>query len=103
MNSVIVDTNILVYAFDKNSSFYKSSKEILENTNSQLLITTKNISELFSVLSKMKVPYNIIFKHYQQIKQNITLLYPTQESMVIFESLLKKYNPRCNRQNWWLK
>lgn len=93
MNKVVIDTNILVYVYDKSSSFYDSSKDILENPNSQLFITTKNISELYAVLSKMNVSYNKILNHYKEVRRNTTLLYPNENSITLFQSLLKKYKP----------
>jgi predicted nucleic acid-binding protein len=97
MNNILLDTNILVYAFDETSEFYKKSTELFLNEDNNLFIATKNISEFFSVCSKLNLDLNKTFGFYSDLKENCTILKPTDRSLEIFENLIKKYKPRGNR------
>jgi predicted nucleic acid-binding protein len=97
MNNILLDTNILVYAFDETSEFYKKSVELFINEDNNLFIATKNISEFFSVCSKLNLDLNKTFDFYSDLKENCTILKPTDSSLDIFENLIKKYKPRGNR------
>lgn len=41
----------------------------------------------------MKVDYGLILKHYREVRENTTLLYPDKKSLSIFENLVTKYKP----------
>ena len=96
MNEVLVDTNVFVYALDKTSIYNKQAEEILTNDNLTLFTTTKNISEIFAITSKLNVSRTITYSLYSEIKRNIGILFPTNESLSIFEKLIKKYKPVGN-------
>ena len=55
MNKILVDTNVLIYALDKNSLFYDRAVKILTKTDTIIYLTSKNISEFFAVCTKLKV------------------------------------------------
>ncbi len=55
MSKVLLDTNILIYALDRSSAFYKESVHIIENSNFHLYIASKVISEYFAVCSKLEM------------------------------------------------
>jgi predicted nucleic acid-binding protein len=93
----LVDTNILIYAYDSQSVFHNKAATFLQNPNINFYITTKNISEFFAVLTKLNQPYVDIFLFYEDIKINATILCPDKKSLQILEMLLKKYQPRGNR------
>jgi len=97
MNSVLIDTNVLIYALDSNSIYYHQSIKILMNNDLELYVTTKNISEYFSVCSKLKIDETIIWKFYEELKLNTILLFPDNKSIYLLEHLLKKYKPTGNR------
>ena len=67
------------------------------NNELELYISTKNISEYFSVCSKLKLENATIWKFYEELKLNTTLLFPDNQSVYLFENLLKKYKPTGNR------
>jgi len=96
-NDILLDTNILIYFFKDDTDFYKISVSILENEKFNLYITTKNISELFAVLTKQKVSWSKILLFYEDIKQNISILYPDHESTNVFKELCTKYKPIGNQ------
>ncbi len=97
MIDVLLDTNVLVYAFDKTSEFHKQSAEQFRNEENNLFITTKNISEFFAVCSKLKLDFDKTFGFYADIKEYFTILKPDDLSLSKFEILLKKYHPKGNR------
>lgn len=97
MNSVLIDSNVLIYALDSNSIYHHQSITILMSNELELYISTKNISEYFSVCSKLKIEDSIIWKFYEELKLNTILLFPDNQSVYLFENLLKKYKPTGNR------
>ena len=80
MNNILLDTNILVYAFDETSDFHQKSKELFQNESNNLFVTTKNISEFFAVCSKLNLDLSKTFGFYSDIKENSTILKPTDQS-----------------------
>lgn len=94
---ILVDTNVFVYAYDKDSVFHPKAMVFLSDPSVDFYATTKNLSEFFAVLFKMGEPFDKVFRFYQDIRQNTTLLYPDHASLALFEDLLKKYQPRGNR------
>jgi predicted nucleic acid-binding protein len=97
MTKLLIDTNVLIYAMDENSPFNTSAALMLQNPNLSLHITTKNISEFFSVCTKLNVPQASAFKFYYDLKNNATVLFPDTDSLRLLEVLLEKYNPKGNR------
>ncbi|MCK9269530.1 MAG: type II toxin-antitoxin system VapC family toxin [Bacteroidales bacterium] len=97
MNSILLDTNVLIYAFDESSEFHQKSVELFESEENNLFVTTKNISEFFAVCSKLNFDLNKTLGFYADIKENFEILKPSEYSLTIFESLIRKYNPRGNR------
>lgn len=51
MINVLADTNVLLYAFDKKSSFNQKAEAFLKDPLNSLFISSKNISEFFAVTS----------------------------------------------------
>lgn len=97
MTDLLIDTNILIYAYDRESAFHDSSRTLIENPDFNLFVTTKNISEFFAVCSKLKIPLSSTFNFYSEIKSNSFVLFPTNNSLIIFEELIQKYMPKRNR------
>ncbi|MBI1937976.1 MAG: type II toxin-antitoxin system VapC family toxin [Ignavibacteriales bacterium] len=97
MNELVIDTNIFIYALDKNSMFNKISSDLLTGNDNALFTTTKNISEIFAITSKLNVSRTLINRFYAEVKLNIGILFPSNQSLEIFERLIKKYKPIGNR------
>jgi len=97
MNSILVDTNVLIYALDQSSLFFERSVKILNGEQNQLFIATKNISEYFAVCSKLLVDRAHAVAFYEELRINATILYPNPASLQHFQSLLAKYQPKGNR------
>jgi predicted nucleic acid-binding protein len=97
MINLVLDTNILIYALDKDSIFHEKSKEIMESSAFNQFITTKSISEYFAVCSKLDIEHEKMIAFYDEIEKNITFLFPTDKSLSLFTELIGKYKPRGNR------
>ncbi len=95
-NKILVDTNILIYSIDADSKFHKKSLEILLDPENKLYTTSKNISEFLVVLTRAKsVRINTIeaLEILSELLTNIIILYPNEQTQLIFYELLKKYEP----------
>lgn len=96
MNKLLIDTNVFIYDIDRSSKYHKPANEIL-NSDKELYTTTKNISEYFAVLTKLEISFDKIWRYYLDIKRNVNILYPGKKSLVLFEELIEKYQPKGNR------
>jgi len=96
MNRLLVDTNVLIYAIDEDSVYFKKSRKIFFDENVSLFTTSKNISEFLTVITRhpengltlyeaMKVIY--------EYSRFIQILYPTEITYRIFLKLLETYQP----------
>jgi len=90
MDKWLIDTNVFVYDLDADSMFNTDAHRILTSKN-DLFTTHKNITELFAVLSKFQVDYEIILNYFHDIRQNIQILYPNEESLLHFGMSSLKY------------
>lgn len=97
MNNILVDTNVLIYAFDETSDFYEKAAEVMQNEDLNLFVTTKNISEFFAVCSKLKLNFAKTLGFYQDLKNNVEIIKPTDQSLNYFEILIQKYQPKGNQ------
>ena len=97
MNEILVDTNVFIYALDKKSIYNQQTIKLLNSPNNTLFTSTKNISQLFSIVSKLNLNNDAFNRFYTDLKRNIEILFPTNESLAIFEKLYLKYNPIGNR------
>ena len=95
-NRILVDTNILIYSIDADSKFHKKSLDILLNPENELYTTSKNISEFLVVLTRSEtIRINVleVLEILSELLMNITILYPSRQTHLIFYELLKKYKP----------
>ncbi len=97
MTKIGVDTNIFVYTMDDSSPHHLKCDRFLKSTGNELYTTTKNLSEFIAVCTKIGVERAKMIGMYYEIKNNVTILYPTFQSLKIFEQLNEKYQPKGNR------
>ena len=96
MNKILVDTNILIYAIDKDSLYFEKAQDIIQNTTLYLYTTSKNISEFLAVITKGPENGLSIDDALNAVNEYISflkVLYPNQNTYKHFMKLLKKYNP----------
>jgi predicted nucleic acid-binding protein len=97
MNNMLFDTNLLLYAIDEDSKYFNSVQELLNDNSSKLYTTSKNISEFLSVVTRIpntSISLKEALIIIEEFKSTFTILYPTENSFLIFIDLLKKYSPR---------
>jgi predicted nucleic acid-binding protein len=96
MNKLLVDTNVLVYAIDEDSIFFRKSRDLVIHPDKDLYTTAKNLSEFLAVTTRM--PSNSLsideaIDVAADFKTNMTILYPDEKSYDIFVALMAKYKP----------
>jgi predicted nucleic acid-binding protein len=94
---VLLDTNILIYALDKTNAYHSQAVALLNNNDYLFTVTTKNIAEYFAVCSKLQIPLAQALLFYRSLCQNAKILFPNEASLIIFEQLIEKYQPKGNR------
>ena len=92
----VIDTNILVYSLNKNSIFFRYSRELITNNPGSLCLACKSVSEFVCVMSKMGL-YEIVEKELGKILSKFTILYSDSLSEELFRHLVLKYRPVGNR------
>lgn len=96
-NSILVDTNVLIYAVDADSQFNNQAVKFLSDSALKLFTTSKNISEFLVVLTRnaeIELSSSECLDILSSLLSDIEILYPTPISMDFFQKLVRKYNPR---------
>jgi len=96
-SSVLIDTNILIYAIYADSRFHNSALKLLLDPTLNLFTTSKNLSEFLVVLTRNKeieLSTTECFELLNSLLTDITILYPNPTTFKIFQDLISKYNPR---------
>lgn len=96
MSKLLVDTNILVYGIDEDSKFFARSRNVLDNSDYQLITTSKNILEFLAVVTRNSgydLKTELALEIVDDIIQGIQILYPSQDSFAIFLELMDRYKP----------
>ncbi len=100
MSKVLIDTNILVYAIDRDSAFFQKARHLLQESGFSLVTTSKNLVEFLAVVTKPTgygLSNEVALDILADIIQGIEILYPTQESIAIFLELVNRYQPKGPR------
>ena len=96
-SSILIDTNILIYAIDADSRFHNSALKLLFDPTLKLFTTSKNLSEFLVVLTRNKeieLSTAECFELLNSLLTDINILYPNPTTFKIFQNLISKYNPR---------
>ncbi len=101
MNTYLIDTNIIIYAFNLDSEFNNQALRIMEdaiNGEMKAYIADKSLYEFFAIITDSKrVEKPITVKEAIEvinfiISSNIKLIMPSYNSMNILFNLLDKYH-----------
>ncbi len=93
MSRLLLDTNILVYAKDASSIFHQVSITLLKSDN-QFFITTKNLTEYYSVVTKGEKPLLTPAEALQDLNDFssiCTILFPTEASNQLLYQFIAKH------------
>jgi len=96
MSKVLIDTNVLIYSIDEDSKYFEIVHRFLSQPNHELFVTSKNISEFLSVMTRIpKSPLTIesALIVVEDFTKMFKVLYPNAKSFSLFMMLLQKYNP----------
>ena len=102
----LIDTNILVYAYNESAPFHEKALEILEsalNDEFNAVISDKNLFELWAIITdpkRVEKPQSIEQAHKVinfLINSNIKIIYPSSFTMLKTFELTDKY--RISRQH----
>jgi predicted nucleic acid-binding protein len=92
---ILLDTNVLVYAIDKDSKYHLWSKNFFENEKFVLYITSKNVFEFLSVVTKSSnIPLSLeeALLSIKIICSNCLILYPDYTSTQTCMDLILENN-----------
>lgn len=95
MSKILLDTNVLIYSIDEGSKYFEKAHNIFYE-DVELYTTSKNLSEFLSVITRIpKTPLSLkdALLVIEDFKNSTTILYPNEESYLVFLDLLKKYQP----------
>ena len=96
MSKILIDTNVLIYSIDEDSKYFGKVHEFLSQPDIELFITSKNIQEFLSVMTRIpKSPITIesallVVEDFNKI---FKVLYPTEKSQALLLKLLQKCHP----------
>jgi len=96
---ILLDSNILIYAFDTRSEYHSLSSEIRKKAVEKLItccISPQNLNEIYRVLTDPKAvlePYSPreIERELQKIIKRIEVILPTRETAATCLQLAAKY------------
>ena len=95
MSKLLLDTNVLIYSIDEGSKYFKKTQNLFSE-QFELYTTSKNLSEFLSVITRIpKNPLSLddALLIVEDFTNAMTILYPDDESFLIFQDLLRKYRP----------
>ena len=96
-SSVLVDTNVLIYAIDADSQFHHRALTLLSDTTVRFFVTSKNISEFLVVLTRdddINISTVKCLEILNDLLADMEILYPNSMTIKVFYELVRKYNPR---------
>lgn len=96
----MIDTNVLIYAFDENSIHHKTCYSLV-NSNENLFTTHNNILEFYRVLTSKAFLKNYSIDLVKQallfIKQRMTIVYSTEITEIILTDLVNQFTPKSGQ------
>jgi len=96
MSRGLIDTNIFVYGIDEDSKYFEQAKQILDQTEKQLVTTSKTLIEFLKVVTKSS-GYNLnsdlASEIIEKIIQSVEVIYSTPESLPILLDFVRRYSP----------
>lgn len=88
----LIDTNILVYALDKNSPFFSKAAAILDDCLKGKIdgvVAHQNLTELVAILASVyQIPLSSSLKDAADFGANLKVIYPRSTTFLTFTRLL---------------
>lgn len=96
MNSLLIDTNVLVYSTNYDSKFFTEANEFITESKYELFTTSKNLSEYLAVVTRStshQIEPDIALELIENLTVFMKIIYPSEISFSIFKNLIKSYKP----------
>lgn len=93
---LLVDTNILIYAVDEDSKYHEQSLYLIQDSEYDLFLTSKNITEFFVALTRtpdIAISSRECLACLDSLLLYFNVIYPNQGSQEKLKYLINKYNP----------
>lgn len=91
----LLDTNILIYAYDRESPFHIRAVDVIlasKESANNIVIAQQNIVEFCNVLNiTYHIPYTSIVEDTKDIMKDLPVIGPRSTSLSVFLKLLKNY------------
>jgi len=94
---ILVDTNILIYALDRDSKFHTQAHLLFNRHDIEIFTTSKNITEFLVVLTRdedLNISIKECIESLEGMLADVTVLYPNKTSFELFYDLVRKYNAK---------
>ncbi len=92
---MLIDSNIIIYALNNDSPKQQIAQLFIENNLQNLCLAHQNILETLRIITHTKYPHPFstqkALKAINLITTNMTVLYPAEETELLFYQLVKKY------------
>ena len=95
-DSLLVDTNILIYTIDEDSEYHNQSFDLIQNSDYDLFLTSKNVTEFFVALTRapdINISSRECLECLDSLMPYFHVVYPNQGSLEKLKYLIYKYNP----------
>ncbi|MEX0896114.1 MAG: PIN domain-containing protein [Patescibacteria group bacterium] len=93
---MLIDSNILIYSLTISSPKYRAAQFFLQKYQQKLVIAHQNYLETLRVITHKKFPQpfeaNAAQTAINEITMHATVIYPSQTTLAINQSLVKKYH-----------
>lgn len=79
MSRILIDTNIFVYGIDQDSIYFKRARQILDESEPQLVTTSKSLVEFLSVVTKpagYDLKADMALEILDEIIRGVEIVYP---------------------------
>jgi len=94
MTSILIDTNVLIYAIDRDSKYHMWASRFFTDSSYTCLTTSKNISEFLCVLTRGEAPIMSTEEALSATKVFLThlkVLYPDRSSLSLLFDLIREH------------
>jgi predicted nucleic acid-binding protein len=92
---MLIDSNVLVYSFNKSSPKREKAREFIQRNSSKLFLTQQNLLETLRVITSSKFPCPFSPREavhaIMDISNQATLLTPTHDTYATALELIRKY------------
>lgn len=99
-SQALVDTNILVYAYDRKSEFHAKAKAWLEREANKgtIVISWQNLLEFYSIMTSAKrtlspLPASVASQILHKLSTTLFIIAQSSKTQEFFLKLMKKYKP----------